>query len=119
MSQDFRRLRHSENFTRAVGVDAHGDYDGSRHDTAGVAHFHVRRIDPHIRPVASDRPVQEYARVTCPGRVQGRVNGEDPRLMIGWCGGPRLCCILRTAARRNWLMLTHIVSFENIEADRR
>ena len=50
---------HAQHLTLPVGVDGDGDYHGHRDDPPGLAHLHVGRIDPQIRPVAFDRAVQE------------------------------------------------------------
>ena len=50
---------HAEHLAPAVGVDADGDDDGDRDDAAGLADLHVGGVDPQIRPVALDRPVEE------------------------------------------------------------
>jgi hypothetical protein len=50
---------HAENLAPAVAVDADGEDDGNRHDTAGMANLHVGRVEPEIGPVALDRPVEK------------------------------------------------------------
>ena len=50
---------HAEHLTPAVGVDADGDDHRDRDDAAGLPHLHVGRVDPQVRPVALQRPLQE------------------------------------------------------------
>jgi len=50
---------HAEHLAPAVGVDAHRHDDRDRDDAAGLADLHVGGVDPQIRPVALDRPVEE------------------------------------------------------------
>ena len=42
-----------------IGVDANGDDDGDRDDAPAAADLQVGSVDPRIRPVALDRPVEE------------------------------------------------------------
>ena len=49
----------AEHLATPVGVDANSDYYGNGHDPPGLAHFHVVRVDPQIRPRALDRPIEE------------------------------------------------------------
>ncbi len=50
---------HAEHLAPAVGVDADRDDHRSRADAAVVAHLHVGRVDPQVRPVAFERPIEE------------------------------------------------------------
>ena len=50
---------HAERLAPAVGVDADRHDDGRRDDAAVLAHLHIGRVDPEIRPVALDRSVEE------------------------------------------------------------
>src|SRR5262245_39018653 len=43
----------------SVLTDANSDYHGNGHDPPDLAHLHVGRIDPQIRPPALDRPIEE------------------------------------------------------------
>ncbi len=49
----------AQDFPYAISVDADGYYYGDRHDSAGLTHLHVRRIDPQIRPVAFNRAIEK------------------------------------------------------------
>jgi len=51
--------RHAEDLAHSLAVDSDGDYHGHRHDTSGLAGFHVSGINPQIRPISFDRPIQE------------------------------------------------------------
>ena len=56
----FRRADvHAEHLAAAVAVDADGNDHRDRDDAAGLADFQIGRIDPQIRPVALDWPVEE------------------------------------------------------------
>jgi hypothetical protein len=68
--QPFDRLRvrglglrgadiHAKDLATAIGIDTNGDDDGDRDDTAVLPDLHVGRVDPQVRPVALDRPVEE------------------------------------------------------------
>ena len=50
---------HTQHLASAVGVDANRHDDGDRDDAAGLADLHVGGVDPQIRPIALDRPVEE------------------------------------------------------------
>ena len=50
---------HAEHLAPAVAVDADRDDHRDRDDAAVLAHLHVGGVDPEIRPVALDRPVEE------------------------------------------------------------
>ena len=50
---------HAEDLAPAVAVDADRDDDGDRDDAAGLAHLYIGGVEPEIRPVAFQRPVQE------------------------------------------------------------
>ena len=50
---------HAQHLAPAVGVDADRDDHGDRDDAAVVAHLHVGRVDPQIRPVAFDRAIEK------------------------------------------------------------
>jgi hypothetical protein len=49
----------SQHLAAAFGVGAGSDYHGDIDDAAALAHLHVGGIDPHIAPLAFDRPVEE------------------------------------------------------------
>ena len=51
--------RHPKHLAHPIGVHGNGDYDCDRDDPAGLANHQVRRIDPQVRPVALDRPVEK------------------------------------------------------------
>ncbi|MDB5683485.1 MAG: hypothetical protein JWM75_1183 [Sphingomonas bacterium] len=51
--------RHAEHLAPAVAVHAHCDGDRHRDDAAGLAHLQIGRVDPDVRPVAFDRPIEE------------------------------------------------------------
>ena len=57
------RLRRAEtepeDLAPAVSVHARGDYGRHRHDTPVLAHFQVSRVEPQIRPISLDRPLQK------------------------------------------------------------
>jgi len=56
----FRRTdRHAEHLASAIGVHGDRDYHRHRDDPARLAHLHVGRVDPQVRPVALERPLQE------------------------------------------------------------
>ncbi|SDT04729.1 hypothetical protein SAMN05216598_3756 [Pseudomonas asplenii] len=45
----FRRAdAHAQDFPATMGVHRHGDYDGARHNTAGLPYFDVGGINPEI-----------------------------------------------------------------------
>ena len=44
-----------------VGVDRHGDYRCHADDAPALAHLEVRGVEPHIGPLAGERPVEELA----------------------------------------------------------
>ena len=50
-----RTDRHTDDFPDAVRVYGHGDYHCNGHDAADLAHFHVRGVDPEIRPISFER----------------------------------------------------------------
>ncbi len=50
---------HAQHFPYPVGVHRHGDYHGHRDDPARLPDLHIGGVDPQVRPVALDRPVQE------------------------------------------------------------
>ena len=54
-----RAHRQTQNLPTPVAVHANSDYGGDRHDAAGLAHLHVRRVQPHVGPVAFQRTVEE------------------------------------------------------------
>jgi hypothetical protein len=43
----------------AVAVRPHRHDDGDRHDPALLAHLHIGGVDPEVRPIALDRPVEK------------------------------------------------------------
>ena len=50
---------HAQHLTPSVAVDADGDDGGDRHDAPPATDLQVGGVDPQIRPVAFDRPLQE------------------------------------------------------------
>ena len=50
---------HAEDLAPAIAVDADGDDDGDRDDAAVAAHLYVGGVEPDIRPIAFERPVEE------------------------------------------------------------
>ena len=50
---------HAQHLAPSVAVDADGDDDGDRHDAPPATDLQVGGVDPQIRPVAFDRPLQE------------------------------------------------------------
>jgi len=50
---------HAQHLAAAIGIDADRHDDGDRHDAAGLADLHVGGVDPQVRPVAFNRPVEE------------------------------------------------------------
>ena len=48
-----------DDLASAVGVGRHGDYCGDRDDTAAFALLQVSGVEPQIRPLAGERPVEE------------------------------------------------------------
>ena len=50
---------HAEHLAAAVGVDAHRDNDGNRDDALVTPGANIGRIEPQIRLLALNRPVQE------------------------------------------------------------
>jgi|ERR1700712_358394 len=50
---------HSKHFAASVGVDANRDDHRDRDDVMVTPRFDVGRIEPHVRPLALDRPGQE------------------------------------------------------------
>jgi len=50
---------HAQHFAAAIGVGADRDDHRHRDDAAVVADFHIGGVDPEIRPVALDRPIEE------------------------------------------------------------
>jgi len=51
--------RHAEHFATAVAVHADRDDHGNRYDPASAANLDVSGIQPDVRPVALDRPIEE------------------------------------------------------------
>src|SRR4029077_3117312 len=49
----------ADDLAPAFGCDRHGDYRSDRDDAAAVADLEVGRVEPEIRPLAVDRPVEE------------------------------------------------------------
>ena len=64
--------RHAEHLAPAVGVDRDRDGHRDRDDAPGLAHLHVGRIDPEVRPVALDRPLEESPHALVDLRAQPR-----------------------------------------------
>lgn len=54
-----RRSSSAQDLAPAVGIDADGHNDGDRDDAAVLPDLHVGGIDPQVRPIALDRPVEE------------------------------------------------------------
>lgn len=50
---------HAEHLATAVSVDANRDDHGDGDDPAGLADLDVGGVDPDVRPVALDRPIEE------------------------------------------------------------
>ena len=50
---------HAENLTPATAVDADCDDHGDRDDAASLTHLYIGGIEPNIRPICFQRPVQE------------------------------------------------------------
>ena len=50
---------HAQHLAPSVAVDADGDDDGDRHDAPPATDLQVGGVDPQIRPVAFDRPLQK------------------------------------------------------------
>ena len=48
-----------DDFAPAVGVGRDSDYCRDRHDAAALALLQVSRVEPQIRPLAGERPVEE------------------------------------------------------------
>jgi len=53
--------RHAEHLAPAVGVDRDRDGHRDRDDAPGLAHLHIRRIEPEIGPVALNGALEEGA----------------------------------------------------------
>ncbi len=51
----------AQDLPNPVRSDSDGDYHGDRDDAAGLPDLHVRRIDPQVRPVAFEWPIEERA----------------------------------------------------------
>jgi hypothetical protein len=49
----------ANNLAPAFGRHRHGDYRGDRNDAAAIADLEIGRVEPKIRPLAVDRPVEE------------------------------------------------------------
>ncbi len=47
--------RHAQHFAAAIGVHAHRDRHGDRHDPATLADLEIGRVDPEVGPFALDR----------------------------------------------------------------
>jgi len=54
-----RAKTQTDDLAPAFGRDRHGDYRSDRDDAAAVADLEVGRVEPEIRPLAVDRPVEE------------------------------------------------------------
>jgi hypothetical protein len=50
---------HAQKLALAICIDTNRHDDGDRDDAAGLEDLHVGGVDPQIRPVALDRPVEE------------------------------------------------------------
>src|SRR3569832_1859911 len=50
---------HSQDFSAPLAVSSHRDDDRHRHDATVLARLYVGRVDPEVRPVAFDGPLQE------------------------------------------------------------
>jgi hypothetical protein len=56
----FRRADvQAQHFAPAIAIDADRDDDRHRDDAAGLAHFHIGRIEPDIGPITFQRSVEE------------------------------------------------------------
>src|SRR5947209_10590238 len=88
---------HADDFPYAVSVYSHGDYHRDRYDTAGLTHFHIRCVDPQIRPVAFERTREK--------RVHALVDvSAQPRhLALGDPGHPHRLDQLIDGSRRDTL----------------
>src|ERR1041384_7541951 len=49
----------AQDFALALGVDANRHYHRHAHDSSGFSCLDVGRVDPQVRPVAFDGPIQE------------------------------------------------------------
>jgi hypothetical protein len=56
-----RAHRHAQHLSDTIGVHAHRDYYGHRDDAARLPDFDVDGIDPPVRPVALNGPIQKLA----------------------------------------------------------
>ena len=64
----------------AVGVDRHSDYRRHRDDAAALALLQVGRVQPQIRPLAGERPVEERMHALVDLLAQlGDLRLADPR----------------------------------------
>ena len=50
---------HTQHLAPAIGVDGHGDTDRDGDDAPVLPAFDIGSVDPEIRPIALDRPLQE------------------------------------------------------------
>lgn len=50
---------HAEHLAATIAVHSNGNDDGDRYDAPALAHLHVGRVDPQIRPVPLDRATQK------------------------------------------------------------
>ena len=51
----------AQNLANAVSIDADGNYYSDGNNAAGLPNLYVRCIDPQVRPVALDGPIQKSA----------------------------------------------------------
>src|SRR5882762_7354363 len=64
----------------AIGVDCHSDYRGDRDDAAALALLQVGGVEPQIRPLAGERPVEERMPALVDLLAQlGNLRLADPR----------------------------------------
>jgi hypothetical protein len=49
----------ADDLATAFGRNHHGDYCSDRNNTAAIADFEIGRVEPQIRPLAVDRPLEE------------------------------------------------------------
>ena len=48
-----------DDLASAIGIDCHSDYRGNRDDAAALALLQVSGVEPEIRPLAGERPVEK------------------------------------------------------------
>src|ERR1700720_915169 len=80
-SLGFRRTdMEPDDLASAIGVGGHGDYCRDRDDAAALALLQVGSVEPQIRPLAGERPVEErmHALVDLLAKL-GNLRLADPR----------------------------------------